>query len=1511
MIPRWLLLIVGLLSLLTPSIAKKDKLKAHSSEFDRQPNNLFYFPGSNTILFEDAVARNAYISTDGGKEWDIIKGPGAAMEGAVVMLQSHPFDQSRAYALGESGKGWITTDRGESWNKFEIDTTPNDARKYSPLRFHGWDAKRVIFMGRDCSVHGCLPTAYYTVDDFKSVHKLAEDEDTFDCTWAAGTPEFGRDLESAKDLADRVMCVVTGQKDGHLESFFRRRLLASNDFFKDGGVEINLDWGRPVPGVEIRMVAVKKYIVVALQSRGTMEQTLYISDDSREWHRAEFGGHRLEQDGYTILESTNYSIQVDVQTVLNENPVGVFFTSNSNGTYFTPNIEHTNRNVKGNVDFEKLADIQGIVIVNTVENWEKVEEDPSEKKKLTTKISFDDGRTFGSLKADGDPLHIHSLTSYEELHELAALGRMFSSPAPGLVMGVGNTGDYLEKYSKGNLYVSDDAGVTWRQALKGPHRFEFGDHGGVIVAVKDDGDATDEVRYSINHGKEWETLKLKHDIKPLFITTTPDSTSLKFVLVGMTKEPKFHIYQLDFDELHERKCDKDDFEDWVARLDEKGEPDCLMGHKQVFRRRKSDAECFIKDEFTIDSPKAENCKCSAEDFECDYNFKRSDDGKRCLPAVSLHTPADTCKKPEDTFVGPSGWRLIPGDTCIREGGESLDKEIEQPCGNSTGSPVADGKIRVGKPSLFTSAKPTYFYLERQSSSNGDDETIFQLAADGQLWITHDHGKKWEQPSQLKGESITDMIPHHHYTDGAYFLTDKKKLWYTSNRGAKFHSGEKPTKYVDKYIGPLAFHEKNMDWAIWMGSDDCDGSDGTACAMDAYISTNSGNDWKQLVSGVGQCVFGYQPNVEGTEHLIICEKYQNELVKNDRQLVTNGGDPNRDWLAPRDVIFDNIARFVTMDGFFVVATYPTEQHEFLNVSTSLDGKVFAQAHFPHNLAYSDVKQYTAVPGSKHALFMNVEANGESGHKFGSLVKSNSNGTYFVSSLEGLSENDYGYIDYERIANLEGVAIANVVVNRDEVKSKAESKKLRTVATHNDGGQWALLPPPSRDVEDKKFDCSVQEGHGTEDCALHIHGYTERRDWRDTFYSGSAIGLLLGVGNVGEYLSGSDQADTFLSSDGGISWKNVMKGRYMWEFGDAGSIVVLVRELEPTKVIHYSLDRGSTWIEFQFSDTEISIGDISTVPSDTSKNFLLWGKDVRSSSASSKMATINLDFSGLWSRTCADIDSDEASKDFDLWTPKHPLQDDNCLFGHVEQYHIKKVDAECWVNWREPHSHIIANNCTCTRADFECDYNYEIQSDGSCGLVPGLPKPDHSLACASDPELVEYYEPTGYRRLPQTTCQGGDRDAMDKGTMHACPNKEEEFDRKHGISSVGLFFAIVIPIAAAAAFGYFVYTRWDSKFGQIRLGESGLASGGSAREVALAIPVAVIAAVVAVAQALPLLLSSLWRSGAGLFKMGGGRGGYQRPYATRGSFAARRGDYSVVDDEDELLGAEDFEEEEEEA
>jgi len=69
-----------------------------------------------------------------------------------------------------------------------------------------------------------------------------------------------------------------------------------------------------------------------------------------------------------------------------------------------------------------------------------------------------------------------------------------------------------------------------------------------------------------------------------------------------------------------------------------------------------------------------------------------------------------------------------------------------------------------------------------------------------------------------------------------------------------------------------------------------------------------------------------------------------------------------------------------------------------------------------------------------------------------------------------------------------------------------------------------------------------------------------------------------------------------------------------------------------------------------------------------------------------------------------------------------------------------------------------------------------------------------------------------------------------------------------------------------------------------------------------PVVVIAGVAAVAQAIPLLVTSLWRSASNAM----GRGQTAR-FTTRDSFARGRGDYAVVDDDEgELLGDESDEE-----
>lgn len=183
------------------------------------------------------------------------------------------------------------------------------------------------------------------------------------------------------------------------------------------------------------------------------------------------------------------------------------------------------------------------------------------------------------------------------------------------------------------------------------------------------------------------------------------------------------------------------------------------------------------------------------------------------------------------------------------------------------------------------------------------------------------------------------------------------------------------------------------------------------------------------------------------------------------------------------------------------------------------------------------------------------------------------------------------------------------------------------------------------------------------------------------------------------------------------------------------------------------------------------------------------------------------------------------------------------------------------------------------------------------------------CRANADEIEYWEPTGYRLIPLTTCQNGLN--LDHHVSKPCPSKEKEYGEKHGISGIGLFFAIVIPLGLAAGAGYYAYTRWDGKFGQIRLGEGAGGSDGflSRSSPLVTVPIAAIAGIVAVAKALPLLATSLWRTASGYVRLGRG-GAASRPYASRGSFAARRGDYAhVVDDEDELLGADEGEGDEE--
>lgn len=213
----------------------------------------------------------------------------------------------------------------------------------------------------------------------------------------------------------------------------------------------------------------------------------------------------------------------------------------------------------------------------------------------------------------------------------------------------------------------------------------------------------------------------------------------------------------------------------------------------------------------------------------------------------------------------------------------------------------------------------------------------------------------------------------------------------------------------------------------------------------------------------------------------------------------------------------------------------------------------------------------------------------------------------------------------------------------------------------------------------------------------------------------------------------------------------------------------------------------------------------------------------------------------------------------------------------------------------------------------DYNFVMDNSGQCSLVEGLQPISLADYCQSHPDATEYWEPTGYRRIPLTTCQGG-REFDKASTPHACPGHEEEFERRHGASGVAIFFAVVIPIGLAAGVGWWVWQMWQSKFGQIRLGEQ---RGLDQEAPWVKYPVIVVSAAVAVVGALPVVASGIWRSASSLLGRVGGPGGGRgyswlggsgpRRFTTRDSFARGRADYAIVDeDEGELLGDESDEE-----
>lgn len=70
--------------------------------------------------------------------------------------------------------------------------------------------------------------------------------------------------------------------------------------------------------------------------------------------------------------------------------------------------------------------------------------------------------------------------------------------------------------------------------------------------------------------------------------------------------------------------------------------------------------------------------CSGATLRCsDFNYVRQDG--ECVAVGPEAVPAGTCIRKDDTYMGSSGYRKIPGNTCDRDAGVKKDEPIKKQC----------------------------------------------------------------------------------------------------------------------------------------------------------------------------------------------------------------------------------------------------------------------------------------------------------------------------------------------------------------------------------------------------------------------------------------------------------------------------------------------------------------------------------------------------------------------------------------------------------------------------------------------------------------------------------------------------------------------------------------------------------------------------------------------------------------------------------------------------------------
>ncbi|XP_031556882.1 uncharacterized protein LOC116293578 [Actinia tenebrosa] len=499
----------------------------------------------------------------------------------------------------------------------------------------------------------------------------------------------------------------------------------------------------------------------------------------------------------------------------------------------------------------------------------------------------------------------------------------------------------------------------------------------------------------------------------------------------------------------------------------------------------------------------------------------------------------------------------------------------------------------------------------------------------------------------------------------------------------------------------------------------------------YLSTNTGSSFKFLSDQVRAFWWG----VEGTdpETTIFVDKLKTSGGKSTA-IEFNDSANNR-------TLLDNIDEFEVMKNYmFATQTYGGK----IKLMVSYNRKSFVETKFPVTESNRDYFVFDIVDDQVFVI-INHQKNESN------MYISNTGGTKYTLSIPRVLYHNpytdvsspwlrttvtYAFVDIHKVKSMRGVYVATQLT-----PGPVGRRHLLSLITYNKGGSWGRIRSPTRDVNNQPIYCYLPS------CSLHfnlLYGSVYRiSPSEDLLSSTSAPGLVMALGVASTNLK--IHPDMFMSTDGGLNWKRVLRGKHQYSFGDHGGVIVATYFRRYTKTLKYSVNGGENWQVTQFSPRNILVQDIITQDDQKLPVFLVYGTP---SGRKKSWKIYHFNMTSTLGAPCQ-------SEDFMEWIPSDDrVGYERCILGRQEHYMIRNWTRTCYLGNNYIGNVKSINKCACTRSDYECDFGFE-RNASHPNCVP-VPREDlnNDLIPKDCKEGSTYKRSSGYRKIPGDTCVGGE-------------------------------------------------------------------------------------------------------------------------------------------------------------